>query len=88
MKKNIVTIVLAVLVVMFGLNSLHQMVKANQEAERARLAEADAVEQKDHMVLAQVVADEQRAIAEAQTKIAIAQRIRAESLQQLLDKCK
>ncbi len=47
MKKNNIIIVFAVLVVMFGLYGFAQKVKADQEAERARLAEAVAVEQKE-----------------------------------------
>ena len=73
MKKNIVTILLAVLVAMFGLNSLYQMVKANQ-------FEAEVIENNQLL-------DATRAEAVKMTKIARAERQRADSLQQQLDKC-
>ena len=81
MKKNIVIIVLAVLVVMFGLNSLYQMVKANQ-------FEAEVIENNRFLEAARAEAVEMMLKAESQTKIARAEKQRADSLQQLLDKCK
>ncbi len=81
MKKNIVTILLAVLVVMFGLNSLYKMVKANQ-------FEAEVIRTKQLLDATRAEAVEMMSNAESQTKIARAEKQRADSLQQLLDKCK
>ena len=74
MKKNIIITVLASLVVMLGLFTFAQKVKADQEAERTRLAQAEAVE----MV----------ALAEAQKQITDVEHQRVNSLQQQLDNCK
>jgi len=95
MKKNIIIIVLAVLVVMFGLFGFGQKAKADQEAERARLAEIESVTQRNLAVIAQQIADEQRILAVEQKQIAEVESIRAVlaeagavRLQQQLDKCK
>jgi len=95
MKENIVTILLAVLVVMFGLNSLYKMVKVNQfEAEAIemqtlaeemkQIAESESI----RAGLAEANAVEMMLKAESQMKIARAEMERADSLQQQLDKCK
>ncbi len=95
MKKNFVTIVLAVLVVMFGLNSLYKMVKVNQfEAEAIemqtlaeemkQIAESESI----RAGLAEANAVEMMLKAEMQTEIAITEKERADSLQEQLDKCK
>ena len=74
MKKNTIIIVLVILVVMFGLYGFAQKVKADQEAERASLAE--------------VVAEEQKEITDAETIRAGLAEAEAVRLQQQLDKCK
>jgi len=81
MKKNIVIIVLAALVVMFGLYAFAQKVKADQSAEEAIKQHELAENVKAEAVAAQYEAERQRHFAEGQ-------RVRADSLQQQLDKCK
>ena len=81
MKKNIIIIVLVVLVVMFGLYGFAQKVKADDYAEKTRV-------QRDAAIATQMVADEQRVLAEEQMLIAVAAQDMAVSLQQQLDKCK
>ena len=95
MKKNIIIAVLAVLVVMFGLYAFAQKVKADDYAEKTRLAQKEGRVNRDFMVAAQLVADEQRVLAEEQKQIAEVESIRAAlaeagavRLQQQLDKCK
>ena len=95
MKKNTIIIVLTVLVVMFGLFGFGQKAKADQEAERTRLAEAEAVVQKDLAVISQHQADKQRILAVEQKQIAEVESIRAAlaeagavRLQQQLEKCR
>jgi len=82
MKKNNIIIVFAVLVVMFGLYGFAQKVKADQEAERARLAEAVAVEQKE-------ITDVEAERAKLAESDALLWRIQADSLRaKLIKKCK
>ena len=53
MKKNIIIIVLAILVVMFGLFAFAQKVKADQSAEYHKLAQVIADDAAENMKLAQ-----------------------------------
>ena len=79
---------MAILIVMFGLFAFAQKVKADQEAERTRLASIEAQMQRDVANAAQAEAVEMLALAGAQKQIADVEHERANSLQQQLDKCK
>ena len=70
MKKNIIISVLAVLAVLFGLYGFYQKVKAYKEAERARMAETEAIVQRDAAVAAYAMAERQEVIAIEQKQIA------------------
>ena len=88
MKKNIIIIILAALGIIFGLYAFAQKVKSDQNTEEAikqhEIAEAQraiAEKIKALAVAAQIEAERQMELVEGQ-------RLRADSLQQQLDKCK
>lgn len=81
MKKNIIIIVLAALVVMLGLYAFAQKVKSDQYAEEAIKQQGIAEEVKAQAVAAQIEAERQRYFVEEL-------RVMADSLHQQLDNCK
>ena len=88
MKKNIIIIVLAVVVVMFGLYAFAQKVKADQAAAEAIRQNQLKEEFRSEAEVAQREAHVFREISEAESVRTGLAEADARRLQQLLDKCK
>ena len=87
MKLKIIIIIESIAIVLLVLFAFSMKVQRDQVAERARMAEADAIVYRDAAVGSREVAERQEVIAVEQRKIAVVAHERAESLQQQLDKC-
>jgi len=88
MKKNTIIIILAALGIVFGLYAFAQKVKADQNTEEAIKQHEIAEQQRAIVEKIKVLAVDAQIEAERRMELVEGQRLRADSLQQQLDKCK